>query len=91
MAMKIRVTVTVRQDGREIVCSLSAVTVFFVFRETFLSDHVLFGISVLRIVRYLFQSGKKLATLHDRMLSNLQVWLICCHRREVLQTNFVKS
>ena len=30
MTMKNRVTVTVRQDGREIVCSLSAVTVFFV-------------------------------------------------------------
>lgn len=31
--MKNRVTVTVRQDGREIVCTLSAVTVFFVFQK----------------------------------------------------------
>ena len=29
--MKNRVTVTVRQSGREIVCTLSAVTVFFCF------------------------------------------------------------
>ena len=31
--MKNRVTVTVRQRGREIACYLSAVTVFFVFWE----------------------------------------------------------
>ena len=34
--MKKRVTVTVRQSGREIVCTLSAVTVFFVFQKGFL-------------------------------------------------------
>ena len=31
--MKNRVTETVRQIGREIVCPLSAVTVFFVFQK----------------------------------------------------------
>ena len=38
---KNRVTVTVRQDGREIVCTLSAVTVFFIFREFFITGQKL--------------------------------------------------
>lgn len=54
MTMKNRVTVTVRQDGREIVCTLSAVTVFFIYRKTFPPNHVLYKHFVLVIAESFF-------------------------------------
>lgn len=49
--MKNRVTVTVRQSGREIVCTLSAVRVFFCFSKKFVVRGCFFEISVLVTVR----------------------------------------
>ena len=63
-------TVTVRQDGREIVCPLSEVTVLFCFLGNFLQNRHYYELFVLVVVEEIFLLAKKITELVPQFVHN---------------------